>query len=88
MPVYVWLSPSAIHLKLSLTLFIGYTPIQNKKFKKKASRKARLYIAEALSASVGHPFLKDLQVLDQESLRAGYGFPLSSSMIPTLSVIC
>ena len=24
MPVYVWLSPSAVHLELSLTLFIGY----------------------------------------------------------------
>ena len=30
--VYVWLSPFAIHLKLT-TLLIGYTSIQNKKFK-------------------------------------------------------
>ena len=32
--VYVWLSPSAIHLKLSHCLLIGYTPIQNKKLEK------------------------------------------------------
>ena len=34
--VYVWLSPFAVHLKLSQhCLLIGYTPIQNKKFLKK-----------------------------------------------------
>ena len=36
--VYVWLSPFADYLKLSETItavFISYTPIQNKKFKKK-----------------------------------------------------
>ena len=32
--VYVWLNPFAVHLKLSQHL-IGYTPIQNKKFKLK-----------------------------------------------------
>ena len=33
--VYVWMSPFAAHLKLSQhCLLIGYTPIQNKKFKK------------------------------------------------------
>ena len=32
--VCVWLSPFAVHLKLSqLCLLIGYTPIQNKVFK-------------------------------------------------------
>ena len=31
---YVWLSPFAIHLKI-ITLLIGYTPMQNKKLKKK-----------------------------------------------------
>ena len=29
--VYVWLSPFAVHLKLSQHLLIGYTSIQNKK---------------------------------------------------------
>ena len=34
--VYVWLSPFAVHLKLSQhCLLIGYTPIQNKMFLKK-----------------------------------------------------
>ena len=33
--VYVWLSPFAVHLKLSQhCLLIGYTPVQNKKLKK------------------------------------------------------
>ena len=35
--VYVWLSPFTVHLKLT-TLLTGYTPIQNKKLKKKKSR--------------------------------------------------
>ena len=30
--VYIWLSPFTVHLKLT-TLLIGYTSIQNKKFK-------------------------------------------------------
>ena len=35
MHVYVWLSPFAVHLKLSQHCFlIGYTPIQKKKFNK------------------------------------------------------
>ena len=39
MHVYVWLSPFAVHLKLSQhCLFISYTPIQNKKLKKKNLR--------------------------------------------------
>ena len=29
----VWLSPFGVHLRLPATLFIGYAPIQNKKFK-------------------------------------------------------
>ena len=34
--VYVWLSPFTVHLELSKhCLLIGFTPIQNKKFKKK-----------------------------------------------------
>ena len=34
--VYVWLSPVAVHLKLSqCCLLIGCTPIQNKQLKKK-----------------------------------------------------
>ena len=34
--VYVWLSPFAVHLKpLQHCLLIGYTPIPNKKLKKK-----------------------------------------------------
>ena len=34
--VYVWLSPFAVHLKLSQRcLLISYTPIQNKRFLKK-----------------------------------------------------
>ena len=34
--VYVWLSPFAVHLKLSLCcLLIGYSPTQNKKLKNK-----------------------------------------------------
>ena len=33
--VYVWLSPFAVHLKLSQRcLLIGYTPMQSKKLKK------------------------------------------------------
>ena len=33
--VYVWLSPFTVHLELSKhCLLIGFTPIQNKKFKK------------------------------------------------------
>ena len=36
MHAYVWLSPSAVHLKLSQhCLLIGFTPVQNKKFKKR-----------------------------------------------------
>ena len=35
--VYVWLSPFAVHLKL--TLLISYTPISNKKFLKKMVKK-------------------------------------------------
>ena len=31
--VYVWLSPFTVHLKTTTTLLIGYTPIQNKRFK-------------------------------------------------------
>ena len=39
MHVYVWLSPFAVHLKPSQhCLLIGYTPIQNKKEKKKRER--------------------------------------------------
>ena len=38
--VYVWLSSFAIHLK---TLLISYTPIQNKKFKRKKRRKYNTY---------------------------------------------
>ena len=38
--VYVWLSPFAIHLK---TLLIGYTPIQNKKFKGEKGRRYSAY---------------------------------------------
>ena len=39
--VYVCLSPFAIHLKLSQhCLLIDYTPIQNKKLKKKKERKS------------------------------------------------
>ena len=34
--IYVWLSPFAVHMKLT-TLLIGYTPIENKKLKKKWS---------------------------------------------------
>ena len=34
--VYIWLSPFAVHLKLSQhCLLIGYSPIQNKTFLKK-----------------------------------------------------
>ena len=36
--VYMWLSPFAVYLKLSetvTTVFISYTPIQNRKFWKK-----------------------------------------------------
>ena len=32
--VHVWLSPFAVHLKLSVTLLLGYIPTQNKKFKR------------------------------------------------------
>ena len=38
--VYVWLSPFAIHLK---TLLIGYTPVQNNKFKGKKGRRYNAY---------------------------------------------
>ena len=33
--VYVWLNPFTVHLKLVTTSLIVYTPIQNKKLKKK-----------------------------------------------------
>ena len=33
--VYVWLNPFVLHLKLSHRLLTGYTPMQNKKSKKK-----------------------------------------------------
>ena len=34
--VYVWLGSFAVHLKLSQhCMLVGYTPVQNKKFKKK-----------------------------------------------------
>ena len=32
--VYLWLSPSAVYLKLSHYLLTGYTSIQNKQLKK------------------------------------------------------
>ena len=38
--VYVWLSAFAIHLK---TLLIGYTPVQNNKFKGKKGRRYNAY---------------------------------------------
>ena len=35
--IYTWLSPYPVHLKLSKhCLLIGYTPIENKMFKKKS----------------------------------------------------
>jgi len=40
--VYVWLSPSAIHLKLSHYLLISYTPTQNKNLKKKRRKERKL----------------------------------------------
>ena len=41
--VYVWLSPFTVHLKPSHCLLIGYTPVQNKKLKKRSQSQKDKY---------------------------------------------
>ena len=42
--VYVWLSSSAVHLKLLPTVLTGYTAVQNKHFKNQLQRRLLLHV--------------------------------------------
>ena len=69
--LYVWLSPFAVHLRLSQhCLLISYTPIQNKNFKKIRKKKRMGLISDTNIASSPSLMLDGYWRMAQASLVA------------------